>query len=576
MAHLRGSTSTKWGVVLLLSAVIVTILVYGPAGIRPAHAQEPTPPPGDCWNEALSRDPLHCYMLEEAQRAGEIKVTAVYLAPGGGPLHIFLEQTTPITDEVAQLFEAKAHEWMETVNPFTDEYKFECGGYTGDERKDCFNSFLDHPFWREFGMRLPGAFQHHALSLSNIYENILIHVGGSEERRSVPGWASWRQVWPASAPGPSGSGGFDVSDVDLTNIPDPECETDFPGINIMNQSCHAWQLDRSLGVAGVKDEYDVQYDANAGGVVETLEAVYVQLKVSDPDDEEEMQALRDKLHPDTFGPDWEVVTIPVKYDFGEMWRWSVVLDRFAVSAGNTVGITGGAVTYNVPGDGSNYEPLVWMNGVEPLGRDDTGSDWDWSAARTTLMVWAVDPPLAAAALPDLLPELGVPADAVGLVLHDNTTPEIVTYAAGSGGTAFRVLDTLVRRIKPPAREEDFATGSVGPAFNEAYATTDPGLEAPAVQRPSTPDTNQDSATTPGQQSVFAAASGEQARLEPKATASQTDRGDTRELNRQATGDVTSSDLTDSSWLLMGVAGAAILALAVSAILLGVRLAKQRA
>ena len=564
MAHLRGSTSTKWGVVLLLSAVIVTILVYGPAGIRPAHAQEPTPPPGDCWNEALSRDPLHCYMLEEAQRAGEIKVTAVYLAPGGGPLHIFLEQTTPITDEVAQLFEAKAHEWMETVNPFTDEYKFECGGYTGDERKDCFNSFLDHPFWREFGMRLPGAFQHHALSLSNIYENILIHVGGSEERRSVPGWASWRQVWPTAAPGPGGSSGFDVSDVDLTNIPDPDCEDIVSGH--IRRACHSWQLDTSVGVAGVYDKYvvHVQTDPDTGradGVWKELVAVYLQLKVSDPDDEEEMQALRDRLHPDTFGPDWEVITIPVKYDFGELWRWSVVLDRFAVSAGNTVGITGAEVTYNTTGHGFNDEPRVWMNGLEPLQKDPAGSDdWDWSTARTILMVWAVDPTLAVAALPKLLPELGIPADSVGLVAHYDTTHVIEGLAIGRGGTV---------------PEERLAIGRVGvgpDGMPNSIDTTRSGYQKPGTEGV----TSQPLTTALDQQSISPPASGEQARSEPKATASDTERSDTRELNRQTTGDVTSPRSTNSPRILMGVAGAVILALAVSAILLGVRLAKQRA
>ena len=126
-----------------------------------------------------------------------------------------------------------------------------------------------------------------------------------------------------------------------------------------------------------------------------------------------MQALRDRLHPDTFGPDWEVITIPVRYDFGELWRWSVVLERFAVSAGNTVGITGAEVVINGTGHGFNEEPRVWLNGVEPLRRDSTGSDDDPDTIRTILMVWAVDPHLAAEALPELLPELGIPTDAVG-------------------------------------------------------------------------------------------------------------------------------------------------------------------
>ena len=410
-----------------------------------ARASEP--PPGDCWNEALSQDKLHCYLLEEAQRAGAIEVAAVYVAPGGGPLHIFLEQTTHITDEMAQLFETKAHEYMEKESPAASHYRHECGDYTGDERKDCFNSFLKYPFWREFGMRLPGAFQHHAVPLSKNYENILIHVGGSDERRKVPGWASWTQLWPAAAPGPGGSTGFDVSDVDLTNIPDPDCEDIVGGY--IGSACHSWQLETSVGVAGVflKHRYDVQPDLEGNKiVVESLEAIYLQLKVSDPDDEEEMQALRDRLRPDTFGPDWEVITIPVRYDFGELWRWSVVLERFALSAGNTVGITGAEVNYNAEGH-AYEEPQVWMNGVEPLRRDGTGSATDriWSTARTILMVWAVDPHLAAEALPELLPELGIPANAVGLVIHDNATPEILEYAAGSGETASR-LQSLVGRV----------------------------------------------------------------------------------------------------------------------------------
>ena len=58
MAQLRRRVPTKWGAVLLLSMVVFAILVYGTNGIRSAHAQEPMPPPGDCWNEALSEDKL--------------------------------------------------------------------------------------------------------------------------------------------------------------------------------------------------------------------------------------------------------------------------------------------------------------------------------------------------------------------------------------------------------------------------------------------------------------------------------------------------------------------------------------
>ena len=38
--------------------------------------------------------------------------------------------------------------------------------------------------------------------------------------------------------------------------------------------------------------------------------------------------------------DDQLVMIPVKYDLKELWQWTLVLDRFAVSSGNTIGITG--------------------------------------------------------------------------------------------------------------------------------------------------------------------------------------------------------------------------------------------
>ena len=422
--RLAWTQRPKWGVVFLMSMLIVTNLIYGNA---PSFAQDPTPtpnmssaeesghvpaPPGDCWNEALSRDPIHCYFLEEAQRAGKIEVAAVYLAPGGGPLYIFLEQITPITDEVAQFFEAMAHEYLEREYDAgrTNLPLERCIGYTGDEKTICLNEVLARPSWR--GFESPRS---RALPVSRIYESILVDVGGTAGRQEVPGWASWHQVWPAVASGAAGSGGFDVSDVDLANIAAPDCERAFPGSGLINQSCHAWKFDKSVGIAGVYSRTN---------------ALYVQLKVSDPNDEAEMQALVDRLHSDYFVPGVEVITTPVKYDFGELWRWSVILSRFAVSAGNTVGITDAQVGYNSTALRANDDPLVWMNGVEPRTEDETGSDWDWTTVRNILIVWARDPQVATAALPELLPALGIPVDAVGLVAHDDTTPVIAELAVG--------------------------------------------------------------------------------------------------------------------------------------------------
>ena len=242
-----------------------------------------------------------------------------------------------------------------------------------------------------------------------------------------------------------------MSDVDLANIPEPDCERNFPGSGLINQSCHAWKFDTGVGIAGVYDRH-------------LKEARYVQLKVSDPNDEAEMQALVDRLHSDYFVPGVEVITTPVKYDFGELWRWSVILSRFAVSAGNTVGITDAQVGYNSTALRANDDPLVWMNGVEPLREDETGSDSDWTTARTILIVWARDPHIAAAALPELLALLRIPADAVGLVAHDDSTPVIAELAIGHVDGAPNAPNTAANVASPQGAPNDNVDSASGPSF----------------------------------------------------------------------------------------------------------------
>ena len=150
-----------WTNLVTLAVLVLLLTTYSPVPI--AHAQEPTPtpegptvppPPGDCWNEVLSNSPLHCYILEEAQRAGKIEVAAVYLAPGGGPLHMYLRQTEPISSEVGDFLREKTYEFLESPAG-QERYETEqCDGYTGDERKNCFHHMLESPSWRDF--HLPG------------------------------------------------------------------------------------------------------------------------------------------------------------------------------------------------------------------------------------------------------------------------------------------------------------------------------------------------------------------------------------------------------------------------------------
>ncbi len=55
-----------------------------------------------------------------------------------------------------------------------------------------------------------------------------------------------------------------------------------------------------------------------------------------------------------------LVIIPVKYSYEEYWRWSVILDRFAVARGNTIGILWSRVGENresYSGGGEAVYPL---------------------------------------------------------------------------------------------------------------------------------------------------------------------------------------------------------------------------
>ncbi len=96
----------------------------------------------------------------------------------------------------------------------------------------------------------------------------------------------------------------------------------------------------------------------------------------------------------------------MKYDYRDLWRRKTVLKRFAVSAGNTIGITDAGVSWNA-GAGGEYE-LLYLNGFSQ-------AEFASEARRETIMVEAHDLRRVADALPSLLPLLGIPVDAVGMV-----------------------------------------------------------------------------------------------------------------------------------------------------------------
>ena len=232
-------------------AVTLAALLAFHAWAQAAEAQAPSgtpPPPGNCWNGALSKDPLHCYILEEAQRAGRIEVAAVYQEPGYAPLYIYLKQTAPLASDMGAYFRDKAHEYMTSPAGRADYELEQCDGSTGEERKKCLDSLVGDPTWRDFASPFSGFPQ------PSTYSHILLDVGGADGRRSEPGWATWKQWWPTvtgvgQSGSASGSQSFDVSEVDVTNIPKPDCDKDVG--SEMAPSCHGWLDGTEPGFAGL-------------------------------------------------------------------------------------------------------------------------------------------------------------------------------------------------------------------------------------------------------------------------------------------------------------------------------------
>ena len=182
--------------------------------------------------------------------------------------------------------------------------------------------------------------------------------------------------------------GFDVSDVDVTNFPELDCVKEAPRFSSgVGAGCLAWANHSSAGVAGWRYSYP---DGNA---------LYIQVK-SAPVDEKALEALKGQLVPPRLKANYEagklkLVIIRVKYDFEELWHWSVILDRFAVSAGNTVGIASAEIGGN---HGGYQKPVVWpLEDLKKVSLSET------SEIRETIVVWALDPQVAAAAMPELLP-----------------------------------------------------------------------------------------------------------------------------------------------------------------------------
>ena len=483
-----------------------------------ALAEDPTPEPttvptepplGDCYGGVLSHAPLHCYALEQAEAAGVIDVDSIYLA--GARLYVFVggvvgEEVSAIALEVGNptvgraVYEGIEEEmkeyatlWPAWVDIDKSIWPFLCDA-AEDSDAECLLK------------KLPVGVDA-ILDDIESYDSLYLRAGTGEDRIKVRGGAGWTLLWSAiqqdEAQRDERADSFEVSDVDTTNFPEINCSR----VSAKESSCNYWARNVERGIHGVV------------GVYRQGDVLYVQLW-RDPDDlttfESEEATTLEAWEVTTSSPDWDGAStleiIPVRYSYPKLWQWGVILDRFAKSQGNTIGIVSAGIYTNVAPGPANTAVGLYRD-TDPLGdwSEGRGTD-DYSLARITIAISTLDAYAVRDAIPVLLPQLGIPVDAVGIILQrkqkkEQIKPYVGTPSISDTGENVASDQTQVASETPTARETPTTTETPKAAEipESALRTTDtPGDSSgppqdSKVQSPNTADVAQpDSLTAEGQ------------------------------------------------------------------------------
>jgi hypothetical protein len=419
-------------------------------------AEQVSSAPGNCWGGALSDDPVHCFALEQAQRDGIIEVEGIYRAESVVNVFFSYPYNVSTPEELGEIFVSNARRYLPNSS-YSEQYiqglaeALGCHLHesTAAARVDCL-------------LRNTLGYGYFMLPWTDLYNMIWVFPGGAEARRNHPGWASWRQLWPvvdsASPTAVGASNGFDISEVDLSNLPEVSCEfphdtiscyqatKDFPGFGIAGW--HEWGKDLYIQVKAVPGENDA--------AVTALRAEFAR-RYGDASD---------------FGRYRDAVITPVKYSYEELWRWTLLINRFAVSSGNNIGLAGVSVETNVVAAVEAETIMFVRSDLEEAGY---GNLRDY---RETILVSTYgDVQVVADALPILLPQLGIPTDAVGIVMQRKSkhgfgaiTTGRTTGGADSSGdegssTGNDTPKTVVGEVTiTPEKASDLPSGS--PAIRE--------------------------------------------------------------------------------------------------------------
>ena len=362
------------------------------------HAQEPdSTPPGNCWGGALSEDPLHCWLLGQAQSDGIIEVDGVYGV--GQSLHIYLKQAEPLGEDVYRYLREKA-----------ETREFECPRIS--HTRGCELGVFRYKEWWPSTLYI--------LPISQVYENIRLLPGGADARRSEIGWPSYRQLWPNVARATGGDDdaetySFDLSEVDTINFEFPPASC-WPG---HSESCHKWREWQYESARNIRGGY-APIDTAGWYDKPYLNASWIQVPIEPGEGSEKLVAVKKTIRERHWRSDeHELILIPVKYGYKDMWHWAELLNRFARSSGNTIGITEATIWYNVPL--TRGETVFLLSSLQEAFESEFGGP-DYNTVRDTIHVTTLDLQKTVDALPHLLGQLDIPVDAVGMVYRRDKSP----------------------------------------------------------------------------------------------------------------------------------------------------------
>ncbi len=375
-----------------------------------------SPPLGDCYGGALSEDPIICYVVKRAEAEGLIDVLGVYEGGEGGYHQLYVSIRQELTQEFVGFSLGTMYTFYQNWPELLPKEK-----YAPTLGRPC-TAFPNCYLLAKWQRNRAAWDQRRLLPAPTRYQWAQFVPGGEPGRRDVPGWASWRQLWPpasaqqgAATRDAGGGPAFDVSDVDVTNF--PEIDVNVCARELSNQSCGWWLRLPDVGIAGFHG----------------ARGRYYQIKNA-PTDEAGLEAIKRRINPcyDVVGQcrytdedgrtliannrsTTTLEIVPVKYDYRDLWRWAIVLRRFALSAANTIGVIDAGVWWNQKSQGGLVIwPAVFLNGLTGVTKNEAAE-----IRETIMVITRGDQQVVVNALPTLLPLLGIPVDAVGVVYRQH-------------------------------------------------------------------------------------------------------------------------------------------------------------